>query len=86
MEILWWLVPSVVVTVLAMLGVGWLGRANRGAVDRDAAVARMGEALRTRHRGLERRTPPTRRERSTGVAVRRSSQVSRPAADERRSA
>ena len=45
MEILLWLVPPVVVTVLAMLWVAWLGREGRGEVDREVAVRRLGEAL-----------------------------------------
>lgn len=70
MEILLWLVPPVVVTVVAMAWVGWVGREGRGEVDRDEAVRRLGVAL-------EREQPPRparlprRRERSTGVAVRR---------------
>ncbi|MDH2415223.1 hypothetical protein [Nocardioides sp. CER19] len=69
MEILLWLVPPAVVTVLAMLWVGWLGREGRGEVDRDTAVRRMGEALSRppRPQVVVRRQP---RERSTGVAVR----------------
>lgn len=70
MEILWWLVPSAVVTVLAMAWVGWTGRDGRGEVDRDVAVARLAAAM-------ERDTPRTRRtapasaaDRSTGIAVR----------------
>ena len=69
MEILLWLVPPAVVTVLAMLWVGWWGREGRGEVDRETAVRRMGEAL-----GREPRVRvvvrPQARERSTGVAVR----------------
>jgi len=68
-EILLWLVPPAVVTVLAMLWVGWWGREGRGEVDRETAVRRMGEAL-----GREPRVRvvvrPQARERSTGVAVR----------------
>ena len=70
MEILLWLVPPVVVTLVAMAWVGWVGREGRGEVDRDEAVRRLGAAL-------EREQPPRparlprRRERSTGVAVRR---------------
>lgn len=71
-EILWWLAPAVVVTVLTMLWVGWLGRAGRGHVDRDVAVERLGKGLRTQHKGLARPTPAATRapDRSTGVAVR----------------
>jgi hypothetical protein len=78
-QILWWLVPPVVATVLAMLWVSWLGREGRGQVDRDVAVRRMGEALsgprsqavRARPSGEPRtvRNP----DRSGGVAVRPSS-------------
>ena len=50
MEILLWLVPAGVVTVLAMLWVSWLGR-ERAEVDRDVAVARMGAALEREHPG-----------------------------------
>ena len=70
MEILLWLVPPVVVTLVAMAWVGWVGREGRGEVDRDEAVRRLGAAL-------EREQPPRparlprRRDRSTGVAVRR---------------
>jgi hypothetical protein len=68
-EILLWLVPPAVVTALAMLWVGWLGREGRGEVDRETAVRRMGEALGRPPRGqvVVRQQP---RERSTGVAVR----------------
>jgi hypothetical protein len=68
-EILLWLVPPLVVTVVAMLWVGWLGREGRGQVDRDTAVRRMGEALARPPRSpvVVRQQP---RERSTGVAVR----------------
>lgn len=73
MEILLWLVPPVVVTVVAMAWVGWVGREGRGEVDRDEAVRRLGAALdryADERRGLPARLP-RRRERSTGVALRR---------------
>ena len=79
MEILLWLVPSVVVTVVAMLWVGWLGREGRGEVDREVAVRRLAAAL-------ERGAAPQARpgyaaeqpapDRSTGVAVRPSRRAS----------
>jgi hypothetical protein len=69
-EILLWLVPPVVVTLLAMAWVGWVGREGRGAVDREEAVRRLGEALE-RPRPQPALPAPRRRERSTGVAVRR---------------
>ena len=70
MEILLWLVPPVVVTVLAMLWVGWLGREGRGEVDRDVAVRRLAEALRRTTLPHAPRRPPAGRDRSTGIAVR----------------
>lgn len=81
MEILLWLVPSVVVTVVAMLWVAWLGREGRGEVDREVAVRRLASALepgpRRRRRpapgyAVERPAP----DRSTGVAVRPSRRAS----------
>jgi hypothetical protein len=75
-EILLWLVPPVVVTLVAMAWVGWLGRQERREVDRELAVRRLGEALSEQRRARR----PTgayapripHRDRSTGVAVRRS--------------
>jgi hypothetical protein len=71
-EILLWLVPSAVVTVVAMVWVAWLGRGRR-EMDRDEALRRMGEALSEERRarrpaGYAAPVPP--RDRSTGVAVR----------------
>ncbi len=75
MQILWWLVPPVVATVLAMLWVTWLGREGRGQVDREVAVRRLGDAMAKPSRVP--RTGPARpvpaQERGTGVAVRPSS-------------
>src|SRR4051812_40915231 len=69
-EILLWLVPPVVVTVVAMAWVGWVGREGRGQVDRDEAVRRLGVALE-REQAPRPGRPPRRRARSTGVALRR---------------
>lgn len=71
MEILLWLVPAAVVTVVTMLWVAWWGREGRGEVDRETAARRLGEALEREHKkrpgyAVERRTP----DRSTGVALR----------------
>jgi hypothetical protein len=74
-EILLWLVPAGVATLLAMLWVSWLGRDGRGEVDRDVLLARFAEAMEREHPGRGRPTPPALdrpRERSTGIAVRRS--------------
>lgn len=69
MEILLWLVPPAVVTVLAMAWVSWVGREGRGEVDRDEAVRRLGVALEKDPKPVPR--TPVVRERSNGVAVRR---------------
>ncbi len=70
MEILLWLAPAGVVTMIAMLWVSWLGR-ERAEVDPEVAVARMAEALGREHPG--RRYAPTGHELepSPGLAVRR---------------
>jgi hypothetical protein len=68
-EILLWLLPSVVVTCLAAAWAAWAGR-ERGGRERSAAdQERLAAALQ---RPLPQRAPrPARaRERSTGVAVR----------------
>ena len=77
--VLLWLLPPVVVTLVAMVWVSWLGREGRGEVDREEALRRMGVALDAKRPWWRRarRAPGyavTRRapERSTGVAVRRS--------------
>jgi len=69
-EILLWLVPPVVVTVAAMAWVGWVGREGRGQVDREEGVRRLGAALE-REQPTRPARLPRRRERSSGVAVRR---------------
>ena len=71
MEILFWLVPAAVVTLVTMLWVGWWGREGRGVVDRETAARRLGEALGKEQRrrpgyAVDRRPP----DHSTGVALR----------------
>jgi hypothetical protein len=79
-EILLWLVPPVAVTLVAMAWVGWVGREGRGEVDREEAVRRLGEALERPQPPRPARLP-VRRQRSTGVALRRTSRTAaRPAA------
>jgi cytochrome c-type biogenesis protein CcmH/NrfF len=74
-DILLWLVPSVVVTALAMCWVAWAGRTTRGEVDREVATRRMQQALQ--HQRPRRYAAPTpERDRSTGVAVRPSRRAS----------
>jgi hypothetical protein len=69
-EILLWLAPAGVVTVLAMAWVSWLGREGRGEVDREVAVRRLAAALQREHPGAGTPRPAVPRERSTGLAVR----------------
>lgn len=84
MEILLWLVPSVLVTVVAMVWVGWVGREGRGEVDPEVAVQRMAAALSKPQQTYV--ATARRRERSTGVAVRPSSRpAQRRPSDERAS-
>lgn len=71
MEILFWLVPAGVVTLVTMLWVGWWGREGRGEVDRETAARRLGEALsRERKRRPGYAVPRRAPDRSTGVALR----------------
>lgn len=70
MEILLWLVPTVVVTLAAMAWVSWAGRDGHGEVDRDVAVDRLGKALAKELPAGTRRTSAPARDRSTGIAVR----------------
>jgi cytochrome c-type biogenesis protein CcmH/NrfF len=76
MEILLWLVPPAVVTVVAMLWVGWVGRERRGEVDREVAVRRLGEALSRRPQQRPYAVVRRDRDRSTGIAVRPSRRAS----------
>lgn len=79
MEILLWLVPSAVVTLVAMAWVAWLGREGRGEIDRDVAVERLARALAKDHRSQRSGPPARERDRSTGIAVRPSRDTSRQA-------
>ncbi len=72
MTVLWWLVPPLVATCVAMVWAGWLGR-ERDDVRRDDSDA----ALRRMHKALSKPTPrkgtpvvSTPIEPSHGVAVR----------------
>jgi hypothetical protein len=75
-EILLWLVPPAVVTVLAMAWVSWLGREGRGEIDHEEAARRLTKAMQRENPGLAKPRPVREPDRSTGVAVRR--QVRRP--------
>lgn len=70
MEILLWLVPALVVTIVAMVWVSWIGRDGHGEIDRDVAVERLGKALAKELPAGTRRTSAPARDRSTGIAVR----------------
>ena len=70
MEILLWLVPALVVTVVAMVWVSWVGRDGHGEIDRDVAAERLGKALAKELPAGTRRTTSPARDRSTGIAVR----------------
>lgn len=72
MDILLWLVPSAVITVLAMAWVAFLGREGREE-DREEVVRRLGIALekpKTRERSRKYAAPQPPPDRSTGLAVR----------------
>ena len=66
------LVPSGVVTVLAMLWATWAGRPRRDEADRrdDAAYERFARAITKEHPAAHRPAPAAVRDRSTGIAVR----------------
>lgn len=71
MEILWWLVPSGVVLVIAMAWAAWAGRPQREETERsDEAYARFAQAIVKEHPGAGRAGPRAVRDRSTGIAVR----------------
>jgi hypothetical protein len=83
-EILLWLVPPAVVTLLAMAWVSWLGRAGRGEVDREEAVRRLSAAMVKDHPGSRLPRPARTRDRSTGIAVRPSARRLDTRADQQR--
>ena len=69
MEILLWLLPSVVVTCAAMAWVSWVGRDRPERERSEAEQERFAEAIMRPLPGE--RPRPRQREHSTGVAVRR---------------
>ncbi|MFC6154514.1 hypothetical protein [Nocardioides yefusunii] len=75
MDILWWLAPAGVTTLLAIVWVTWVGRDGHGVQDRDESVARLARALEHEHpvrQGAPKPSPAEQRprDRSTGIAVR----------------
>lgn len=77
MEILLWLVPAGVATVLAMVWAAWAGRPEREVRDRDeAAYERFSRAIDREHPAAGKPRPERPRDRSTGIAVRPSRRTS----------
>ena len=71
MEILWWLAPAGVVTVVAMGWATWAGRPRREERDRsEAAYERFVAAMEREHPAAGLPKPVAARDRSTGIAVR----------------
>lgn len=71
MEILWWLAPAGVTTVVAMLWVAWVGRPREEERDTsEEAYERFAAAMEREHPGVHYAKPPAYRDRSTGIAVR----------------
>lgn len=71
MEILWWLAPAGVATVLAMVWATWAGRPRREERDRsEAAYERFAAAMAREHPAAGRPRPTRVQDRSTGIAVR----------------
>jgi hypothetical protein len=70
-EILVWLVPAVVATLLAMVWASWAGRPERDDRDRsEAAYDRFARAIAKEHPAAGRPRPVASPDRSTGIAVR----------------
>jgi hypothetical protein len=70
-EILVWLVPAVIATLLAMVWASWAGRPERDDRDRsDAAYERFANAIAKEHPAAGRPRPVSTPDRSTGIAVR----------------
>jgi hypothetical protein len=72
MEILLWLAPAAVVTLVATVWAAWAGRPGRDEPDRsDAAYERFARAILREHPAVGRPRPGSNpRDRSTGIAVR----------------
>jgi len=83
-EILLWLVPSVVLTCAAMVWVSWVGRVRPERERSEVEQERFARAI-MRPIPDERRSP-RQRERSTGVALRRDGQRHEGPRPNRRSA
>lgn len=71
MEVLWWLAPAGAVLVLAMCWAAWAGRERHEEVDPETRVRDLAAAL-ARPVTTRYAAPAAPRDRSTGVAVRRS--------------
>jgi hypothetical protein len=71
-QVLWWLVPPLVATVVAMLWAGWAGRIRDDVRrdDSDEALERMREALTRSRPAKIAHVSPAPTEPSHGVALR----------------
>ena len=79
MEILLWLLPAALITGVAMVWAGWIGRERPERARTEAEQDRFAEAI-LRPLPPAARNRPRPRERSTGVAVRRTSDPTRRSA------
>lgn len=83
MQVLWWLAPPLVATLVAMLWAGWAGR-DRDDVHRDdseEALERMRKALARPTPAKATRVSPIVTETSHGVALRGAGRRPKQAAD-----
>ncbi|MEP6817166.1 MAG: hypothetical protein ABI873_16620 [Marmoricola sp.] len=85
MEILLWLVPTVLATGAAMLVAAWASR-ERTTSDRksEQAQERFAEAIQRKHPASSLSRPRPARDRSTGIAVRPSRSQARASGDDTR--
>ena len=79
MEILLWLLPAALITGVAMVWAAWIGRERPERARTEAEQDRFAEAI-LRPLPPAARNRPRPRERSTGVAVRRTSDPTRRSA------
>ncbi|MEI2713858.1 MAG: hypothetical protein V9G04_11380 [Nocardioides sp.] len=71
MTILLWLVPALVATCLSMVWVSWHGRDRTDEADREERLVKFAAAMERDSRVRRDVRPVSQRERSTGIAVRR---------------
>ncbi|MGA8211366.1 MAG: hypothetical protein WB441_07830 [Nocardioidaceae bacterium] len=84
MEILAWLAPSGLVLVVMMAWAAWAGRPREADAERsEEAYERFAQAIGRPHPGAGLARPTPVRDRSTGVAVRRSRSTPAAAPEQR---